>query len=862
MALIDRFERFLDQVIPAPDEAVDAVRRGDALRAAGDLDGALRLADHARRIAPGYLRAVALRCDVLVEMARPFDALAELDAVAALRALPVDLLARMAELVAAQGPPSRVAELDAHVRARVRPPDPAVARRMTLGARALAAWDEALSLRFARTATVADPACAPAWAMLGDDAADRSDLARARALLSRAASSLDATDADGNARVGALAERVGDVALASRCLRRAWIAGDDLDAHARLVGLLARAGDASALAKLLPRAGTVVAGVARALLAADRGEAVAPHLEGVAAGEVPAPLWSMALAAAVRGAPEVAARWVDEAPTRPHALAVAALAKVRGGAAGELDALLAAASTALADPVAAVAASDLLRDALASRWSVALSRCLEELARVASGVPALLPFVDAISLRRKEIDESLRVVVLGEFSAGKSTFVNVLVGREVSPMGVLPTTASVHWLRFGEGLARVIDARGAVVECAVVDAPAAVARRRREGVAIDRVEVTLPLPRLAAMELIDTPGFNAGDPEHERAARSALALADLALWLFDARQAGRHSEREPLEAARDAGVPALGVLNKVDQVPEGARGEVLALLRDALGGLAPCVAAVSARSALEAQRIGGDAAHRAIAESGWAAFERWLDVAVVDAREGWKRARVARRAERDLAAARSALDAAESSRAEAAAARLALAEDLDPLREALREAAETTRRELVATLRDQARGLRDARTADAGALLDDAVAEAAWRATRRATSALRARFDAAEALAVRAGIVPEGSRELVSAPSAAWIEHAVRDGVREAFDDDTSALGRGREPRSAARALPEVDPLAALRALLDGAVMTRDLRETIARVALDAAVVTLARCVAPPVVVPPKLGDAISAPSG
>ena len=94
-------------------------------------------------------------------------------------------------------------------------------------------------------------------------------------------------------------------------------------------------------------------------------------------------------------------------------------------------------------------------------------------------------------------------MVLGEFSAGKSTFLNALVGAEVSPMGVLPTTAHVHWLRHGAPGARVIDRRGDVVETSVEDCARAVARRRDAGREIDRVEVSLPLPFLARLELID-----------------------------------------------------------------------------------------------------------------------------------------------------------------------------------------------------------------------------------------------------------------------------------------------------------------------------------------------------------------------
>ncbi len=37
---------------------------------------------------------------------------------------------------------------------------------------------------------------------------------------------------------------------------------------------------------------------------------------------------------------------------------------------------------------------------------------------------------------------------MGEFNAGKSSFVNVLAGEAVAPTGVTPTTATVNVLRY------------------------------------------------------------------------------------------------------------------------------------------------------------------------------------------------------------------------------------------------------------------------------------------------------------------------------------------------------------------------------------------------------------------------------
>src|SRR5258706_11778710 len=42
----------------------------------------------------------------------------------------------------------------------------------------------------------------------------------------------------------------------------------------------------------------------------------------------------------------------------------------------------------------------------------------------------------------------LMVVVIGEFNAGKSTFVNALLGEPVLPMGITPTTDAIELVRY------------------------------------------------------------------------------------------------------------------------------------------------------------------------------------------------------------------------------------------------------------------------------------------------------------------------------------------------------------------------------------------------------------------------------
>ncbi|RLB44510.1 MAG: hypothetical protein DRJ42_31520, partial [Deltaproteobacteria bacterium] len=45
---------------------------------------------------------------------------------------------------------------------------------------------------------------------------------------------------------------------------------------------------------------------------------------------------------------------------------------------------------------------------------------------------------------RDELDRPLLLAVLGEFNAGKSTFINAFVGADVAPTGIVPTTATLN----------------------------------------------------------------------------------------------------------------------------------------------------------------------------------------------------------------------------------------------------------------------------------------------------------------------------------------------------------------------------------------------------------------------------------
>ncbi len=225
---------------------------------------------------------------------------------------------------------------------------------------------------------------------------------------------------------------------------------------------------------------------------------------------------------------------------------------------------------------------------------------------------------------REAIDRPLVVTVMGEFNAGKSTFVNAFLGEEVAPMGVTPTTATVNLLKYGaERKGRIIYLDETTRELTWAEVPIFLKQLGAdEARTIRLVELLYPLEVLQRINVVDTPGLNSIHPEHEEVARRFIEDADAVIWLFSIDQAAKASEGEALAKIAAQGRKILGVLNKIDRASEEERAQIIHHVEATLGDRLETIVPVSARAALAARRS-GDAA--ALATSNYPTLDATLE---------------------------------------------------------------------------------------------------------------------------------------------------------------------------------------------------------------------------------------------
>lgn len=188
---------------------------------------------------------------------------------------------------------------------------------------------------------------------------------------------------------------------------------------------------------------------------------------------------------------------------------------------------------------------------------------------------------EALESSIRQLDELFLLVVVGEFNAGKSAFLNALFGQRFLEEGVTPTTSRIQLLKYGDEFERVAVESGVDV-------------------------FTVPAAVLREIDIVDTPGTNAINREHEALTQEFIPRSDMVLFITSADRPFTESERAFLERIREWGKKVVVVLNKIDILEEPADIERIQKFIvenvHALVGFTPEIFPISAKWAFQARQ--------------------------------------------------------------------------------------------------------------------------------------------------------------------------------------------------------------------------------------------------------------------
>lgn len=225
-------------------------------------------------------------------------------------------------------------------------------------------------------------------------------------------------------------------------------------------------------------------------------------------------------------------------------------------------------------------------------------------------------------LQEQVNDKSFRITVVGEFSAGKSTFLNALIGKDILPHSVNETTATVTYIKNVKATDplcnKVLIEFFNNTEPIIIDLPqdakglteyvTTMAKEYNVVQEVSAVTIHIDFPYTdEPVEFIDTPGLNGVAEGHYERTRYEIQRAHTSIYLLPTRGLSQ-SNVQMYELLKQYQSSFLFVINAIDTLKE-AEGETadqkIAELRKQLANIGvknnPTILGVSSLLALTAK---------------------------------------------------------------------------------------------------------------------------------------------------------------------------------------------------------------------------------------------------------------------
>ncbi len=189
------------------------------------------------------------------------------------------------------------------------------------------------------------------------------------------------------------------------------------------------------------------------------------------------------------------------------------------------------------------------------------------------------------------------VALGGGFSSGKSTFLNTVLGKDILPAEIIPSTSVPTYIVYGHNdEAYGINTFRSRVPMDIEDVGLLAHGFGKEegkqeitlGHLLSNIFISTNRLKFKNLVLLDTPGYSKPEGENysaktdENIARNQLNSANYILWFIQSDGGTIHKDDVEFIKALDPDIPKLFILNKADKVNPSERAETVKHVREVL----------------------------------------------------------------------------------------------------------------------------------------------------------------------------------------------------------------------------------------------------------------------------------------
>ncbi|TKX31346.1 dynamin family protein [Campylobacter estrildidarum] len=214
------------------------------------------------------------------------------------------------------------------------------------------------------------------------------------------------------------------------------------------------------------------------------------------------------------------------------------------------------------------------------------------------------PFMHLSHELNKELEElvfslekNINVAIIGQFSSGKSSLLNLILGCECLPTGVIPVTFKPTFLHYSKEYFLRVEFEDGSDIITDIENLAQYTDQRNELKKAKNLHIFAPMPLLEKITLVDTPGLNANENDTLTTLKE-LKNIHAAIWLSLIDNAGKKSEEDVIkENLEILGENSICVLNQKDKLIPQELENVLKYARQVFSKYFKEIIAISCKEA-------------------------------------------------------------------------------------------------------------------------------------------------------------------------------------------------------------------------------------------------------------------------